>query len=97
MAFSSLFKRTLAAEHPVLLCGINNDDKLLLWQHWQRSYGAGKGTSLGNPRAALLEITGADKIRLHHVDCDGVDARKLYRIPLAWQHKILWLADGVKL
>lgn len=81
MAFSSLFKKTLAAEHPVLLCGLNNDDKLLLWQHWQRSYGAGKGTSLGNPRAALLEIPGTDKIKLHHVDSDGVDARMLVRAP----------------
>ncbi|KAK0746711.1 hypothetical protein B0T18DRAFT_447173 [Schizothecium vesticola] len=74
MAFSSLFKKASAAEHPVLLCGLNNSDMLLLWQHWQTAYGAGKGTSLGNPRAALLDIPGADKIRLHHVDCDGVDA-----------------------
>jgi hypothetical protein len=81
MAFSSLFKKTLAAEHPVLLCGLNNDDKLLLWQHWRRSYGAGTGTSFGNPRAALLEIPGADKIKLHHVDSDGVDARKPNRVP----------------
>lgn len=85
MAFSSLFKKTLTAEHPVLLCGLNNNDKRLLWQHWQRSYGAGKGTSLGNPRAVLLEIPGADNIKLHHVDADGVDARKLEESPLIWQ------------
>lgn len=84
MTFGYLFKNTLLAEHPVLLCGLNNDDKLLLWQRWKRSYGAGTGTSLGNPRAVLLEIPGADKIKLHHVDSDGVDARKLERFSLIW-------------